>query len=45
LKRIEAGTGVATFLEGGFATITDVEDWSELLELGTELTVEGELCT
>ena len=45
LKRIDAGTGVATYLEGGFATITDIEDWSELLEIDTELTVEGELCT
>jgi hypothetical protein len=45
LKRIEDSTGVATFLEGGFATITGVEDWSEMLEIDTELTVEGELCT
>ena len=46
LTRISEGTGVATFLEGGFAVIESCdEDWSELLELGKELTVEGELCT
>lgn len=44
LKRIDEGTGVATFLEGGLVTIEGVEDWSELLEIGTETTVEGELC-
>ena len=45
LKRVAAGTGVATYLEGGYVTVNDVEDWSELLEIDTELTVEGELCT
>jgi hypothetical protein len=44
LKRIKAGTGVATFLEGGFATIADTEAWTEMLEIDTEPTVEGELC-
>lgn len=44
LKRIDEGTGVATYLEGGLVTIEGVEDWSELLELETELTVEGDLC-
>lgn len=44
LKKVADGTGVATYLEGGLVTIEGVEDWSELLELDTELTVEGELC-
>ncbi len=45
LKKIEAFTGVATFLEGGFVTIEGVEDWSEILESGSFLTEEGILCT
>lgn len=45
LTRINESTGIATFLEGGLAVIESCdEDWSELLELGNELTVEGELC-
>jgi hypothetical protein len=45
LKNFSKGTGVATFLEGGVACIDHIEDWSELIELQTEPTVEGELCT
>jgi hypothetical protein len=45
LSRINESTGIATFLEGGYAFIESCdEDWSELLELGKELTVEGDLC-
>lgn len=46
LTRIDNGVGVATFLEGGLAVIESCdEEWSELLELGNELTIEGVLCT
>jgi hypothetical protein len=44
LEKIKEGTGVATYLEGGLATVEGVEDWSEILE-AHELTVEGVLCT
>lgn len=45
LAKVDGGTGVATFLEGGFAKVEGVEEWSEIIEAQTELTVEGELCT
>lgn len=44
LKDFSKGTGVATFLEGGIACINRIEDWSELVEIFTEPTIEGELC-
>jgi len=44
LKRIDNAPGIATYLEGGFATIIDIEDWSEIIESQTEATIEGELC-
>lgn len=42
LLMIDKHTGVATFLEGGFAKVERIEDWSELIELETVETVEGE---
>jgi hypothetical protein len=45
LKNFSKGTGVATFLEGGVACIDHIENWSGLIDLQTEPTVEGELCT
>ena len=45
LARINEGTGVATYLEGGLAMVEGVEEWSELIEFQTESTVGGELCT
>jgi len=40
-SKLNEGSGVATFLEGGFAYIEDIEDWSELLELDTVPVEEG----
>jgi hypothetical protein len=42
LRKISEGTGVASFLEGGYAKVECVEDWSDLIELDTIQTVEGE---
>ena len=42
LRRVDAGTGVATFLEGGLATVENVQDWTELLELDKVNPVEGD---
>jgi hypothetical protein len=42
IARVNEGTGVATFLEGGFASVEGIEDWSDLLELDTTETVEGQ---
>jgi hypothetical protein len=44
LEKISAAPGVATFLEGGLATVEGTEDWTELLEIGADTPVEGELC-
>ncbi len=41
LAKVDSGTGVATFLEGGLVTVVGVEDWSELLELDKVKSVEG----
>ena len=41
LSRIDAGSGVASFLEGGYARVDHVEDWSELIEVGSTIPVEG----
>ena len=35
VERLNNGTGVATFLEGGFATLKSIESWSEALLGGT----------
>jgi hypothetical protein len=35
IERLNNGTGVATFLEGGFASLRGVESWSEALVAGT----------
>lgn len=35
VERLANGTGVATFLEGGFASLRGVESWSEVLLGGT----------
>ena len=45
MEQLSKGTGIATFHEGGVACIEDVEDWTEIVEAQSELTVEGELCT
>jgi hypothetical protein len=37
VERLNNGTGVATFLEGGFATLKGIESWSEALLSGTNL--------
>ena len=37
VERLNNGTGVATFLEGGFATLKGIESWSEALLTGTSL--------
>lgn len=42
ISQLKEGSGVATFLEGGFAYIEDIEDWSELLESDTVPVEEGE---
>lgn len=41
INQLNEGSGVATFLEGGFAYIEDIEDWSELLESDTVPVEEG----
>jgi hypothetical protein len=33
IEKIRNGTGVATFLEGGLATVEDIVDWNEFIEL------------
>ena len=43
LARFRHGGGVATFLEGGFAFIEGVDDWSEDLTYGCQPVTEGEL--
>ena len=43
LERFRNGRGVATFLEGGFAYIEGVDDWSEVLTYGCQPVIEGEL--
>jgi len=43
LDRFKNGGGVATFLEGGFAYIEGVDDWSEDLTYGCRPVTEGEL--
>jgi hypothetical protein len=43
LERFRNGGGVATFLEGGFAYIEGVDDWSEDLTYGCQPVKEGEL--
>jgi hypothetical protein len=43
INRLENGNGTATFLEGGFAYIDDVEPWSELLIADTDLVKPYEL--
>ena len=41
INQLNGGSGVATFLEGGFAYIEDIEDWSELLESDTVPVEDG----
>ena len=41
IEKIKQATGIATFLEGGYAFVDGIEDWSELLEIDTVETVEG----
>jgi hypothetical protein len=43
LERFKGGGGVATFLEGGFAYIEGVDDWSEDLTYGCQQVKEGEM--
>ena len=43
LRRLENGTGVATFLEGGFAYVAGLDDWSDALVQGCTPVVEGEI--
>lgn len=43
IERFRRGGGVATLLEGGFAYIEGVDDWSEDLTFGSQPVTEGEL--
>ena len=43
LQRFRDASGIASFLEGGFAYIAGVDDWSEDLVFGCQHVVQGEI--